>query len=51
MLKGPNREEYEVAIQLRFTTSNNEVEYDAMIGRINMVREMGMKNLEVMSDS
>ena len=40
-----------MVIQLRFTTTNNEAEYEAMISGINMAREMGVKNLEVRSDS
>ena len=51
VLKCTNGEECEVAIQLKFTTTNNEAEYEAMIVGINMAWEMGVKNLEVRSDS
>jgi ribonuclease HI len=37
------REECEVAIQLNFTTTNNEAEYDAIIVGMNMAQEMGVK--------
>lgn len=48
---GLNREECEPAIQLEFTTTNNEAEYEAIIVGMKMAREMGVKNLEVRSDS
>lgn len=51
ILEGPNRENCEAAIQLKFITTNNEAEYEAIIASINMAREMGVKNLEVKSDS
>ena len=51
IFKGPGGEECEVAIQLKFTTTNNEAEYKAIIAGINMAQEIGVKNLEVRSDS
>ena len=51
MLKGPSVEECKVAIQLRFTTANNEAEYVAIIAGINKAQEMRVKNLEIRSDS
>jgi ribonuclease HI len=51
MLKGPSREECEVAIQLKFTTTNNEAEHEAIIAGMNMDQEMGVKNLKVKNDS
>lgn len=51
VLKGPTEEECEAAIQLIFTTTNNEAEYKAIITGINMAQEMGLKSLEIMSDS
>ena len=51
ILKRPYGEECEVAIQLQFTTMNNEAEYEAMITGMNIAREMGLKNLEVKSGS
>lgn len=51
MLKGPGREKCKATIQLKFTTTNNEAEYEVIITRMKMAREMGVKNLEVKSDS
>ena len=51
ILKGPNREECEVAIQFQFTTTNNEAEYEAIITGKNLALEMGVRNLEIKSDS
>ena len=51
VLKGSNGEECEVAIQLKFTTTNNEAEYEAIITGINMAWEIGVKSLEIRSDS
>jgi hypothetical protein len=36
VLKGPGGEEIEAAIQLKFTTTNNEAMYKAIIARMNM---------------
>jgi ribonuclease HI len=51
VLKGPSGEECEVAIQLKFTITNNEAEYKAIITGMDMAKEMGVKNLEIRSDS
>jgi ribonuclease HI len=51
ILKGPNGEACKVATQLKFTTINNEVEYETIIVGMSMAREMGVKSLEVRSDS
>lgn len=51
ILKGPSREACEAAIHLKFTTTNNEAEYEVIITRMNMAREMGVKSLEIISDS
>jgi ribonuclease HI len=48
---GPNKEECETTIQFQFTNTSNEVEYEAMIVGMNIAREMGVKNLELRSDS
>lgn len=45
ILKRPNREECEAAIQFQFITTNSEAEYEAMIAGMNITREMGVKNL------
>ena len=51
ILKGPNGEECEAAIQFQFNATNNEAQYKAMIARMNLARVMGVWNLEIKSDS
>jgi ribonuclease HI len=36
---------------LKFTTTNNEAEYEAIIAGMDMAREIGVRNLEVRSNS
>jgi ribonuclease HI len=44
-------ESFEFAIQLAFTTTNNEAECEAVIAKMGIARKMGAKNLEERSDS
>jgi ribonuclease HI len=44
-------EHLEFAIKLAFPTSNNEAEYEAVISGMEVARELGVKILEVRSDS
>ena len=45
------RGEYEVVIQFQFTTTNNEAEYEAIIAGMNFTREIGVRNLEIKSNT
>jgi len=51
VLVGPYGEDLEFAIKLAFATTNNEVEYEAIIAGMEVVRELEAKNLKVRSDS
>jgi ribonuclease HI len=50
-LISPEGEEFQYAIKLDFITMNNEVEYEVILARLSMAREMGIANVEVCSDS
>lgn len=45
------REQLELAIELAFPTTNNEAEYEAVIAGMTIARELGVRVLEVRSDS
>lgn len=47
----PEGSKIKTAIQLRFTATNNEAEYEAVIAGLSMARGVGAKNLEIWSDS
>lgn len=40
-----------MAIKLAFGTTNNVAEYEAVLARLGMAKELGIKNLEIRSDS
>ena len=44
-------ERIEQAVQLGFSTTNNESEYEAMIAGLELVLAMGADNLSIRSDS
>jgi ribonuclease HI len=45
-LENPEGQEFRFAIKLDFVTTNNEVEYEALIVGLAISREMGAKNVE-----
>jgi hypothetical protein len=47
----PDKEEISVALKLNFLTTNNEVEYEAVIAGLSLAEHLGAKNLEIRSDS
>jgi ribonuclease HI len=51
VLRGPNREEFRYALKFRFTATNNEAEYEAVLSAMEIAREMGITSLEIQSDS
>ena len=51
ILKSLIGESVERAFQLKFKVSNNEVEYEALIIRLNLAKEMKVKSLEIYSNS
>jgi len=51
ILEGPNELTLEQAISFRFETSNNQAEYEALITRIRLIKELGVKQLKCQSDS
>lgn len=50
-LTNPKGEVFESAIQLTFTTTNNEAKYEAIIAGMEIAWEMGTRSLEIRSDS
>uniref|UniRef100_A0A2N9H2C8 RNase H type-1 domain-containing protein n=1 Tax=Fagus sylvatica TaxID=28930 RepID=A0A2N9H2C8_FAGSY len=51
VLVSPEKDQFEYAIQLCFRAINNEAEYEALLVRLKLSRNMGIKNLIVQSDS
>jgi hypothetical protein len=47
----PDREELSSSLRLKFKTTNNEVEYEAVIVGLEMALELGVKSMEIWSDS
>ncbi|XP_025628720.1 uncharacterized protein [Arachis hypogaea] len=51
ILENPARVIYEQSIKLDFLVSNNQAEYEALLGGLALAREVGATRLEVCSDS
>ena len=51
VLVSPEKDKLKYAIQLRFCTMNNEMEYEAFLARLKLSKNMGVRNLTVKSDS
>ena len=51
MLKTPEGEELRSSLRLEFRTTNNEVEYEAIIAGLRMGLELGAEFVEIRSDS
>jgi ribonuclease HI len=51
VLISPEKEEFEFAIKIAFPTTNNEAEYEAVIAGLGLAQELGVKYLEIKSDS
>ena len=51
ILISPKRIIIEKSLRLRFSTTNNEVEYEALLVGMTMVQRMGGKVVEIFSDS
>jgi ribonuclease HI len=51
LLITPGQKELSSALRLEFRTTNNEVEYEAVIAGFNMALELGVEFVEVRSDS
>ena len=47
----PKRSHIPLAIKLNFKATNNMVEYEACIARMEALQELGVKNAEVFEDS
>ena len=50
-LKSPTRKRIEQAIQLDFPVSNNEIEYEAILAEIDLVKSISSETLIIRSDS
>ena len=51
ILISPKRIIIEKSLRLRFSTTNNEVEYEALLVGMTIVQRMGGKAVEIFSDS
>lgn len=51
MLTCPKGSQHEYALCFKFQTSNNEVEYEALIVGLRLAKSMGIRHLRVLSDS
>ena len=51
MLITPNEEELSSSLRLKFKTTNNEAEYEAVIASLKMALELAAKSMDVWSDS
>ncbi|GKG20132.1 reverse transcriptase domain-containing protein [Tanacetum coccineum] len=51
MLTNPEGMEFTYALRFRFDATNNEVEYEALIVRLRIAKQMGVKNLQENVDS
>ncbi|XP_072062163.1 uncharacterized protein [Arachis hypogaea] len=51
ILESPTGVVYEQSIKFKFPVSNNQVEYEALLGALILAREVGATRLEVCSDS
>ncbi|XP_022040406.1 uncharacterized protein LOC110942953 [Helianthus annuus] len=51
VLIDPNELEFTYALRLEYQTTNNEAEYEALIAGLKLARKMGVKKLQVFTDS
>nr|GEX12821.1 reverse transcriptase domain-containing protein [Tanacetum cinerariifolium] len=51
ILTNPERVEFTYAIRFRFDATNNEAEYEALIARLRIAEQIGVKNLQANVDS
>ena len=51
MLITPEGEELSSSLTLKFRTTNNEAEYEAVIAGLGMALELGAESVEIQSDS
>nr|GEY71198.1 hypothetical protein [Tanacetum cinerariifolium] len=51
ILTNPKGMEYTYALRFRFDSTNNKVEYEALIARLRTTKQMGVKNLQANVDS
>lgn len=50
LLKGPNQQVHEQVLRFEFKISNNEAEYEALLSRLWLTRELQVQDLTVFSD-
>ncbi|GKB49806.1 reverse transcriptase domain-containing protein, partial [Tanacetum coccineum] len=51
ILTNPEGAEFTYALRFKFEATNNEAEYEALIARLRIAEEMGVKNLQANVDS
>ena len=51
VLESPMGEKVLYALRLQFPASNNKAEYEALIVRLRLAKEMGLEQVKIYSDS
>lgn len=51
ILNGPEGDVSEYALHFKFPATNNEVEYETLIARLKIAKEVGARHLMVFNDS
>ncbi|XP_004292571.1 PREDICTED: ribonuclease HI-like [Fragaria vesca subsp. vesca] len=51
ILETPDGSKHEYTLEFQFNTSNNAAEYEALIGGLQLTQDIGVKRVEVFSDS
>ena len=50
-MTSPEKDVIKYRVQLQFPTTNNEVEYEAVLTRLRIAKALGVKNLKLRIDS
>ena len=51
IMTSPENDVLKYGVQLQFPTTNNEVEYEAILANLRVAKALGVKNLRLRSDS
>ena len=51
VLQGPLETKVSYALKFGFEASNNEVEYEALVARLKLAKDIGVERIENLSDS
>ena len=51
VLQGPHETKVSYALKFGFEASNNEAEYEALVARLKLAKDIGAEKIEILSDS